>query len=157
MNASARAALLEAKEAALSDYVIEWAGGQKVGSVKRASAHRKRLAKVGVVSPHDFRHSAAVWMAEDGVSMSEIARYLGTRTAASPSASMPASRPSICVPHQSRWRSVSSPRSGMQNGLPRMSDTGVEKTLELAKILLSNSPEATFAQLDEVSDALSSS
>ncbi len=68
MNASARAALLEAKEAALSDYVIEWAG-QKVGSVKKGIRAIGKAAKVGVVSPHDFRHSAAVWMAEDGVSM----------------------------------------------------------------------------------------
>ena len=29
------------------------------------------------VSPHEFRHSAAVWMAEAGVQMKQIADYLG--------------------------------------------------------------------------------
>lgn len=29
------------------------------------------------VTAHMFRHSAAVWMAEGGVPMSEIAQYLG--------------------------------------------------------------------------------
>ena len=31
------------------------------------------------VHPHMFRHSAAVWMAEDRVPMSEIAAFLGHR------------------------------------------------------------------------------
>jgi integrase len=29
------------------------------------------------VTPHDLRHTAAVWMAADGVSMGKIAQYLG--------------------------------------------------------------------------------
>lgn len=29
------------------------------------------------VSPHMLRHNAAVWMAEDGQSMAEIAQFLG--------------------------------------------------------------------------------
>lgn len=151
MNASARAALLEAKEAALSDYVIEWAG-QKVGSVKKGIRAIGKAAKVGVVSPHDFRHSAAVWMAEDGVSMSEIARYLGHKDSRitervyarfSPEHLLAASK-SLEVGEFTQKRHAK--RS------PGMSGTGIEKALELAKILLSNSPEATFAQLDEVSD-----
>jgi integrase len=59
-----------------SGFVVQW-GGRKVASVKKAL---KRLAtKVGLpwLSPHVFRHSAAVWMAESGVPMDEIAQFLG--------------------------------------------------------------------------------
>lgn len=75
MNETAYAALAEAKKAALSRYVIEWAG-ERVGSVKKAIAEAARRAGLKV-SPHVLRHSAAVWMAEDGVPMSEISQYLG--------------------------------------------------------------------------------
>jgi ABC-type transport system substrate-binding protein len=75
-DANARtAALQEAQQGALTRHVIEWAG-QRVASVKkgiRAAGERVGMA----VSPHDFRHSAAVWMAEAGVSMKQIADYLG--------------------------------------------------------------------------------
>lgn len=80
MNQRARAALEEAYEARLSDYVIEY-GGQPVGSVKKAL---QRLSeKTGIkFSAHVFRHTAAVWMAQEDVAMSKIAQYLGhTRTA----------------------------------------------------------------------------
>lgn len=75
MNETAYLALVEAKKAALSPYVIEWAG-DRVGSVKKAvgqAGHRAGLK----VTPHILRHSAAVWMAEDGVPMEQIAQYLG--------------------------------------------------------------------------------
>jgi integrase len=76
INRDARAALLEAKEGALSQYVIEWAR-KKVKSVKRGLHQAARKAGVGHVSPHMLRHSAAVHMAEAGISMEEIAQYLG--------------------------------------------------------------------------------
>jgi integrase len=76
MNRSVRAALQEAKTGALSPFVIEWAGA-KVGSVKKGLQGMAKRAKVGHVSPHMLRHSAAVHMAEAGVSMEEIAQYLG--------------------------------------------------------------------------------
>lgn len=78
MNDSARAALLEAQAGAISPYVIEWAGS-RVGSLKRAmgSALRRAGIKIKGDGAHLLRHSAAVWMAEDGVPMSEIAQYLG--------------------------------------------------------------------------------
>lgn len=75
MNRSARAALQSAKAGALSRFVIEWAG-QRVASVKKGIGAAG--VKAGfVVSPHDFRHSAAVWMAEAGVPMKAIADFLG--------------------------------------------------------------------------------
>lgn len=70
-------ALQEAREAALSPFVIEWAGG-RVMSVKKALAAAARRAGVKC-SAHVLRHTAAVWMAEAGVPMSEIAQYLGHR------------------------------------------------------------------------------
>lgn len=59
-----------------SGYVIQW-NGRKVASVKKAL--KKVAQSVGLpwVSPHVFRHSAAVWMAEANVPMEEIAQFLG--------------------------------------------------------------------------------
>jgi len=77
MNRSIRAALVEAQAAALSDYVIEWAGKQ-VTSVKRGLKSSARAAGIaGPVSPHLLRHSAAVHMAEARIPLEEIAQYLG--------------------------------------------------------------------------------
>ena len=77
MNRVCKAALLEAKAGALSDYVIEWAG-KPVKSLKRSLKSAARNAGITkTVSPHILRHSAAVHMAEDGVSMEEIQQFLG--------------------------------------------------------------------------------
>jgi len=77
MNRSLRAALVEAHAGALSEHVIEWAG-QRVASVKRGLKTAARAAGIKCpVSPHLFRHSAAVHMAEGGIPMEEIAQYLG--------------------------------------------------------------------------------
>lgn len=76
MTETARRALTEAKKAALSPYVIEWAG-RRVHSVKKGVARAVQRAGLKDVSPHVLRHTAAVWMAENGSAMSEIAQYLG--------------------------------------------------------------------------------
>lgn len=76
INKTLMKALREAHGGALSDYVVEWAG-EPVKSIKRSVSTAARLAKIGDVSPHVFRHTAAVWMAEGGVPMSEISQYLG--------------------------------------------------------------------------------
>lgn len=76
MTRTLKAALLDARQGALSPYVVEWAG-ERVGSVKKGLASAARRARLGKVSPHMLRHSAAVRMAEDGVPMEEIASYLG--------------------------------------------------------------------------------
>lgn len=75
MTEAARAALEQAKEAATTEWVIEY-GGEKVASVKKAFQRAAKRAGVEA-SPHVLRHSAAVRMAEAGVPMSEIAQYLG--------------------------------------------------------------------------------
>jgi integrase len=76
MNAGLRAALQTARAAALSDHVVEWAGGP-VRSIRRGFAAAVTAAALKAVSPHVLRHSAAVHMAEAGVPMSEIAQFLG--------------------------------------------------------------------------------
>jgi integrase len=76
MLRTTRAALLEARQGALTPWVIEWAG-KPVKSVKRGLKAAAARAGLGHVSPHDLRRSAAIHMAEDGVSMSEISQFLG--------------------------------------------------------------------------------
>ncbi len=76
MTETARKALEQAAEFAVTDYVIEYGGG-KVGSVKKSFARACERAKLKDVTPHVLRHTAAVWMAEAGTSMPEIAAYLG--------------------------------------------------------------------------------
>lgn len=69
-------ALKEAKEGALTPYVIEWAGGP-VKAVKKGI--KTAGGKIGRpdASPHMLRHSAAVWLVEDGHSFEEVAQFLG--------------------------------------------------------------------------------
>jgi integrase len=68
--------LEKAKEAKQTPYVIEYAG-ERVLNIKKGFAAAAKRAGLDDVTPHDLRHTAAVWMAEDGVSMDEIAQYLG--------------------------------------------------------------------------------
>lgn len=81
MTQRALRALQEAQESRTCDYVIEWAG-QPVRSVKRAFREAAGKAKLKGVTPHVLRHTAAVWMAEAGTSMDEIAQFLGHTTPA---------------------------------------------------------------------------
>lgn len=76
MTPRAKEALLAAAEARSCDYVIEF-GGKPVRKVRKALGKVATAAGVPWVTPHCFRHTAAVWMAEDGVPMPEIASVLG--------------------------------------------------------------------------------
>lgn len=76
INAMARAALVAAREAALTDHVVEY-GGEPVKSIKRGFSAACDAAGLDGVSPHTIRHTSAVHMAAAGVSMSRIAQYLG--------------------------------------------------------------------------------
>lgn len=76
MNDMALMALQEAKAGALTDFVIEYSGAS-VKSVRTGFSKAVKRAGLEDVTPHVLRHSAAVWMAEDGHSMSEIAQFLG--------------------------------------------------------------------------------
>ncbi len=73
--------LKEAYDVRTCDHVIEHHGEQ----LKRISKGFKETAKrAGLpwASPHVLRHTAAVWMAESGSQMTEIAAYLGHRDSA---------------------------------------------------------------------------
>lgn len=76
MTRALESVLRDAHKTRLSEYVVEF-GGEKVGSVKKSFA--KAVARTGLddVTPHVLRHTAAVWMAEAGTPMAEIAQYLG--------------------------------------------------------------------------------
>jgi integrase len=76
INGSLRAALLQAREASLSNHVIEWAG-QPVKSIRKGLERLVTNAGLPEVSAHVFRHTAAVHMAVGGIPMSQIAQYLG--------------------------------------------------------------------------------
>ncbi|WP_238939855.1 MULTISPECIES: site-specific integrase [Marivita] len=76
MNPGLRDALLGAKQAALSDYVIEWAG-KPLKKITRGFSSAAKAAGLEDVTPHVLRHTSAVHMAEAGIPMSEISQYMG--------------------------------------------------------------------------------
>ena len=78
INARAKAALEDARAASLTDYVIEYGGGP-IKSIKKAVAAAARRSGV-TCSPHVFRHTAGVWMAQADVPMSKISQVLGHTT-----------------------------------------------------------------------------
>lgn len=73
--------LKEAKEGALTNYVVEW-GRDRVKNIKKAFATAVTRAGLGSVTPHDIRRSAARHMIERGVSMSEVSQLLGHKSTA---------------------------------------------------------------------------
>lgn len=76
INDTLRAALETAKQAALSPYVVEWAG-RRVGSIKTGFATAAENAGIPHFTRHDLRRTAGRFMAEAGVPIEEIAQYLG--------------------------------------------------------------------------------
>jgi integrase len=76
MTPRAKEALLAAHASRTCEHVIEY-GGVPVLKVRKALARVAAAADLPWATPHIFRHSAAVWMAEDGVPMAEIASVLG--------------------------------------------------------------------------------
>lgn len=76
MNDTLYDAMVDAKKRANTPFVVEWAGGP-VSSIKRGLKKAGEVVGRPDASPHMLRHSAAVWMAEDGHSMQEIAQFLG--------------------------------------------------------------------------------
>lgn len=76
MNAMAAAALQTARAAALSPYVIEWAGGRVACIRKGFQTAVERAGLVGVTQ-HDLRHTAAVHLVAARVPMSKVSQMLG--------------------------------------------------------------------------------
>lgn len=76
MTRTVREALLNAQKGAITERVIEY-GGHGVKNIVKAFRAACKRAGLDGVTPHTLRHSAASWMAMSGVSMAEIAAYLG--------------------------------------------------------------------------------
>ena len=76
INETLHAVLTEAQKGATTEYVIEWAGG-RVDSVKHGFHRAAVAAGLTDVTPHTLRHTAATWMAQKGVSLWQIAGFLG--------------------------------------------------------------------------------
>jgi integrase len=75
LNDQAIEALKLAYEARQSQYVIE-RGAKKVANIKKAFQAASQRSGVHA-TPYTLRHTAAVWMAEAGVAMSQIAQFMG--------------------------------------------------------------------------------
>lgn len=75
INGRAYTALEEAARGARTDHVIEW-DGKPVKNIKKAIRAAAKRSGVGC-SPHVFRHTAGVWMAQADVPMQKIAQFLG--------------------------------------------------------------------------------
>lgn len=76
MNDELRAGLSAARGAALSDYVVEWAG-QQVASIKTGFKAAVKAAGLEGVTPHTLRHTAAVHMVAAGRPMAKVSQFLG--------------------------------------------------------------------------------
>jgi len=76
MNAPLRHALLKAKEAAETPFVIEWAG-KPVKSVRKAYERAVKAAGLVDAHRHDLRRSGASWAIQDGHSFDAVAALLG--------------------------------------------------------------------------------
>lgn len=76
MNGMTRAALQTAHDAALTDYVVEYAG-DKIKSIRKGFQNACERAGLEGVTIHTLRHSAAVHMVSAGIPMSKVSQYLG--------------------------------------------------------------------------------
>jgi integrase len=76
MTDRAEAELVAAAKARTCEHVIEY-GSKPLGKIRMGFASVAGDAKLPWVTPHVLRHTAAVWMAEGGITMPEIAQFLG--------------------------------------------------------------------------------
>lgn len=76
MNSMTRAALSTAREAALTEYVVEYACG-KVGTIRKGFAGACERAGIEGATIHDLRRTAAVHMVSAGIPIFKVAQYLG--------------------------------------------------------------------------------
>lgn len=76
MNGMTRAALSAAREAALTDYVIEYGGGP-IKSIRKGFTNAVERSGIGHVRIHDLRHTAAVTMLAAGHPIELVAQVLG--------------------------------------------------------------------------------
>ncbi len=82
MSTTLQKALEAARLTAETDFVIEWAG-YPINSIRTAFdtlVEDAKLDRPHEVTPKTLRHTAATWMAQDGVPLWDIAHYLGHGT-----------------------------------------------------------------------------
>jgi integrase len=75
VNDDVMAVLREAHDARQGAYVIE-RGAKKIGSIKKAFQAASQRSGIHA-TPYTLRHTGAVWAAEAGVSMDELAQFMG--------------------------------------------------------------------------------
>lgn len=75
LNDEAMAALQRAYDGRQSEFVIE-RGAKPIASIKKAFQAASQRSGVRV-TPYMLRHTGAVWAAEAGASMAELAQYMG--------------------------------------------------------------------------------
>jgi integrase len=75
INDEAMDALRAAYEGRQSEFVIE-RGAKQVGNIKKAFQAASKRSGIHV-TPYTLRHTGAVWAAEAGVSMAELAQFMG--------------------------------------------------------------------------------
>jgi integrase len=75
MNRPLRSALETAYAARQSDYVVEH-GSEQILSIKKAFHAASQRSGVKA-TPYTLRHTGAVWAAERGIPMSQLAQYMG--------------------------------------------------------------------------------
>lgn len=78
LNKQALAALKKARTMAQTEYIIEF-NEEPIKNIRKGIEAAARRAGVPC-SPHVFRHTAGVWMAEANLPMSMISQYLGHTT-----------------------------------------------------------------------------
>lgn len=71
-------ALVEARELAVTDWVIEY-NGRPVADIKRAFASHAKARGLKWVTPHVLRHTGATLMMQRGVPISQIAAIMGDK------------------------------------------------------------------------------
>lgn len=76
MSDRLRTILERAKEAAMTDAVIEW-DGEPVLNVRKAWERARRLSGVAHVTKHDLRRTGASWAIQAGESFDRVASLLG--------------------------------------------------------------------------------
>jgi integrase len=76
MSPSLKRALQESKKGAVTEWVVEWAGG-RVKSIRKGFDKAALAAGLEHITPHDLRRSAARVMIEKGIPMGEVSQYLG--------------------------------------------------------------------------------
>lgn len=76
MSDRLRVVLLKAKEAAVSDYVVEWRG-RGLKSIRKAFDRPVRMSKGHDLHKHDLRRTGASWAIQGGESFDRVAALLG--------------------------------------------------------------------------------